>query len=334
VDKRPFASVLWKTPDGREIELKGLAVGRDAKYDFEVSIPVNTLLSDGSKFEMWFDPLNTSSHDFHDLLFANPESDQAEILPGQYQLVIEGMTFEADSDLDADLVLLGQVYGVAGTDFYRRDLIVPLLWGMPYALLIGLLGALSTTIVSMVFAAAGVWFGGWVDNFVQRLIDVNLVLPILAIAVMAYAFLGIDIVTILVVYIFLSAFGTPTKNFRAAFLQIKEAPYIEAAKAYGASNVRIILRYMVPRLIPVLIPQLVILIPSFVFLEATLGFFNIKMIYPTWGTVIYQATMHSGLFFSRYWVLQPIILLLLTGLGFSLFGFALERILNPRLKIE
>ena len=334
VDKRPFASVLWKTPDGREIELKGLAVGTDAKYDFEGSIPVNTLLSDESKFEMWFDPLDTSSHDFHDLLFANPESDLAEILPGQYQLVIEGVTFEVDSDLDADLVLLGQVYGAAGTDFYRRDLVVPLLWGMPYALLIGLLGALSTTIISMVFAATGVWFGGWVDNLVQRLIDVNLVLPILAIAVMAYAFLGIDIVTILVVYIFLSAFGTPTKNFRAAFLQIKEAPYIEAAKAYGASNVRIILRYMVPRLIPVLIPQLVILIPSFVFLEATLGFFNIKMIYPTWGTVIYQATMHSGLFFSRYWVLQPIILLLLTGLGFSLFGFALERILNPRLKIE
>jgi len=117
-------------------------------------------------------------------------------------------------------------------------------------------------------------------------------------------------------------------------LQIREAPYIEAAKAYGASNLRIILRYMVPRLIPVLIPQLVILIPSFVFLEATLGFFNIKMIYPTWGTVIYQATTHSGMFFSRYWVLQPIILLLLTGLGFSLFGFALERILNPRLKGE
>ena len=333
-DKRPFASVLWKTPDGREIELKAIAVGTDAKFDFEQSIPVSDLLNDGSNFGLWFDPLDQSNHNTHDLLFADPYATQAEILPGEYQLVIDGVTFEPDSDIDADLVLLGQVYGIAGTDFYRRDLLVPLLWGMPYALLIGLFGALSTTIISMIFAATGVWFGGWVDNLVQRMIDVNLVLPILAIAVMAYAFLGIDIVTILVVYIFLSAFGTPTKNFRAAFLQIKEAPYIEAAKAYGASNLRIILRYMVPRLIPVLIPQLVILIPSFVFLEATLGFFNIKMIYPTWGTVIFQATTHSGMFYSRYWVLQPIILLLLTGLGFSLFGFALERILNPRLKGE
>jgi len=333
-NKRPFASVLWKTPDGREIELKAIAVGTDAKYDFEQSILVSDLLNGDSNFGLWFNPLDHPNHNTHDLLFANPLSTQAEILPGEYQLVIDGVTFEADSDIDADLVLLGQVYGIAGTDFYRRDLLVPLLWGMPYALLIGLFGALSTTIISMIFAATGVWFGGWVDNLVQRMIDVNLVLPILAIAVMAYAFLGIDIVTILVVYIFLSAFGTPTKNFRAAFLQIKEAPYIEAAKAYGASNLRIIMRYMVPRLIPVLIPQLVILVPSFVFLEATLGFFNIKMIYPTWGTVIFQATTHSGMFYSRYWVLQPIILLLLTGLGFSLFGFALERILNPRLKGE
>jgi len=333
-EKRPFASILWRTPDGREIELKSTAVGTDSRYDFEENVPVNELLSSEANFNKWFDPLNTSIFQAHDMLFANPEFDGAEIVEGEYQIVIDGITFETGSDLDAELVLLGQVYGAAGTDFYRRDLIVPLLWGMPYALLIGLLGALSTTFISMIFAATGVWFGGWVDNLVQRMIDVNLVLPILAIAVMAYAFLGIDIVTILVVYIFLSAFGTPTKNFRAAFLQIKEAPYIEAAKAYGASNTRIILRYLVPRLIPVLIPQLVILIPSFVFLEATLGFFNIKMVIPTWGMVIFQATTHSGLFYSRYWVLQPITLLLLTGLGFSLFGFALERILNPRLKGE
>jgi len=194
-NKRPFASVLWKTPDGREIELKAIAVGTDAKYDFEQSIPVSDLLNDESNFGLWYDPLDNSSHNTHDLLFANPESAQAEILPGEYQLVVDGVTFEPESDIDADLVLLGQVYGIAGTDFYRRDLLVPLLWGMPYALLIGLFGALSTTIISMIFAATGVWFGGWVDNLVQRMIDVNLVLPILAIAVMAYAFLGIDIVT-------------------------------------------------------------------------------------------------------------------------------------------
>jgi len=114
-------------------------------------------------------------------------------------------------------------------------------------------------------------------------------------------------------------------------LQIRESPYIESARAYGASSFRIIVKYMVPRIIPVLVPQLVILIPSFVFLEATLGLFNISTGLPTWGTVIYQAASNGALYGSRYWVLAPLSLLLISGFAFSLCGSALEKILNPRL---
>ncbi len=329
--KRGFASLSWRTPDGRELELKNTKVMDLTQYDFEDGIQYQRWVNDNPNWEAWFNTLDISQNPPHHLLFADAKQSTPKVVQGRYELVIDGFTFEEGSDIQAELVMLGHVYGPAGTDYWRRDLVVPLLWGMPFALLIGLGGALFTTIISMALAATGVWFGGWVDNLVQRLIDVNLVLPILAIAVMAYAFLGVSVWTILIVYVFLNAFGTPTKNFRAAFLQIKDAPYIEAAKAYGANNNRIILRYMVPRLIPVLVPQLVILIPAFVFLEATLGFFNIRMLYPTWGTVIYMAAMRGGIFGSRFWLLQPIALLLLTGLGFSLFGFALERILNPRL---
>jgi peptide/nickel transport system permease protein len=329
--KRSFASIFWTTPDGRTLELRDTDVTNLSYYDFENGINYRRWVNENPNWAAWFNSEDLTQNAPHFLLFADPGHTIPRVVRGTYEVVIDGFTFEEGSDIQAELVMLGQVYGVAGTDFYRRDLLVPLLWGMPFALLIGLSGALFTTIISMALAATGVWFGGWVDNLVQRLIDVNLVLPVLAIAVMAYAFLGISVWTILIIYVFLNAFGTPTKNFRAAFLQIKDAPYIEAARAYGAKNNRIILRYMVPRLIPVLIPQLVILIPAFVFLEATLGFFNIRMLYPTWGTVIYLAAMRGGIFGSRFWMLQPIALLLLTGLGFSLFGFALERILNPRL---
>jgi len=329
--KRGFASLFWRTPDGRELELKTTEVANLTYYDFENGIPYRRWVNDNPNWAAWFNTSDITQNSPHYLLFNDPSSTVPKVIQGQYELVIDGFSFEEGSQIQAELVMLGQVYGAAGTDFWRRDLIVPLLWGMPFALLIGLGGALFTTIISMAMAATGVWFGGWVDNLVQRLIDVNLVLPILAIAVMAYAFLGISVWTILIVYVFLNAFGTPTKTFRAAFLQIKDAPYIEAAKSYGAKNGRIILKYMVPRLIPVLVPQLVILIPAFVFLEATLGFFNIRMLYPTWGTVIYQAATRGGIFGSRFWMLQPIALLLLTGLGFTLFGLALERILNPRL---
>jgi peptide/nickel transport system permease protein len=128
----------------------------------------------------------------------------------------------------------------------------------------------------------------------------------------------------------LNVFASPTKSFRAAFLQVRNAPYIEAARAYGASDGRIILQYLVPRILPMFIPQLVSLIPSYVFLEATLGIFNVRSDYPTWGRTIYDALRYGAHYGSSYWVLEPLSLLLLTGLAFAMLGFALERVLNPR----
>ncbi len=71
---------------------------------------------------------------------------------------------------------------------------------------------------------------------------------------------------------------------------------------------------------------------TYVFLEATPGIFGVKSAYPTWGRIIYDALQHGAIFGSSYWVFEPIFFLLLTGLAFSMLGFALEKILNPRLK--
>lgn len=331
-NKAPFVLLTWLTPDGREIELRGTAVSPGSSYDFGEKIPARRWVNQNENWQNWFNFSNIYSTPFHALLFASPDSiDGPEVVNGTYKLIIKGLTFEEESDIQAELVLLGQVYGSAGTDHLRRDLIVPLFWGMPFALIIGLLGSVLTTTLSMIIAAAGVWFGGWVDNLVQRLTEINLVLPVLAISVLAYAFLGINIWIVMFGIVLLNVFGSPTKNFRSAFLQFKDAPYIESARSYGASDFRIILKYMVPKIIPILVPQLIILIPSFVFLEATLGLFNINTGLPTWGTIIYQAMTKGALYGSRYWVLEPLSLLLLTGLAFALFGSALERLLNPRL---
>lgn len=244
------------------------------------------------------------------------------------------MTFEEGTDISIEFLLLGQVYGTAGTDYMRRDLLIPLLWGMPFALAFGLIGAVATTLLAMIIAATGVWFGGGVDGIIQRLTEVNMILPILAIGVLIYYLYDVSLWAVMAIVIALNVFGVPTKSFRAAFLQEKEAPYIEAARTYGASNTRIISTYMIPRIVPTLIPQLVALIPSLVFLEATLsilGVFDPR--FPTWGRVIFDALEQKALWGgSYYWVLEPITLLLLTSLAFTLLGFALERILNPRLQ--
>jgi peptide/nickel transport system permease protein len=329
-DKAPFASVQWVYPDGRTLDLKNKAVVAHTDYDFKTGINPAQILNRNPEWKNWFTLTGQYPTPAFQLLFAEPDSPQLVLQKGTYQLKVTSLLFEKDSDIQPQLVLLGQVYGWAGTDYGRRDLVVPLFWGMPFALLIGLLGAVLTSLVAMLLPAIGVWFGGWVDNLVQRLTEVNMVLPSLPIAVLTNVLFGWNIWVILGIIVVLNAFGSPIKTLRSAFLQAKEAPYIETARSYGASNFRIITRYLIPRILPVLIPQLITQVPSFIFLEATLGFFNIKSNYPSWGRIIYEGLTRGALYGSPFWVLEPITLLLLTSFAFAMLGAALERILNPR----
>ena len=223
---------------------------------------------------------------------------------------------------------------MAGTDIYRRDLKVALLWGVPIALAFGLLAALGTSILTMLFAAMGAWYGGWVDGLIQRITEVNLVLPFLSILVMIGTFYSRSIWVILGATVVLSIFTGQIKTLRAAFIQVKESTYIEAARAYGASNWRLIVLYLIPRLVPTLIPGLVSSVPTFVFLEASLSVLGLgDPTLPTWGKLINDAFVNGALYKGQYyWILEPAVLLMFTGLAFALLGFALDRIFNPRLR--
>jgi peptide/nickel transport system permease protein len=331
IEKFPFVSLVWKTPDGRVLNLKPIAVGHSINFDFKEGVQVPKFLNQNPEWKDWFVESGQYATPAYQLLFAQPGAAQPKTQTGEYQLEISSIFFEDNSDLHPQLVLLGQVYGLAGTDFWRRDLVVPLFWGMPFVLFIGLLGTFITTLVALVLPAVGVWYGGWLDNLIQRLTEVNMVLPGLAIVVLTNLLFGVNVWIILGIIVLLNAFGSPIKSFRSAFLQAKEAPYIEMASSYGASDFRIITRYLVPRILPVFMPQLVTQVPSFIFLEATLGFFNINSHYPSWGRIIYDGLAHGAIYGSPFWVLEPMFLLLLTGLAFAMLGSALERILNPRI---
>lgn len=117
------------------------------------------------------------------------------------------------------------------------------------------------------------------------------------------------------------------------FLQVKESSYVEAARAYGASNLRIVFRYLIPRVFPVLIPGFVTAIPAFVFLEAGLAFLGLgDPSLPTWGKILNDSGIAALLQGHYCWVMQPAILLMVSGFAFALIGFALDRIFNPRLR--
>ena len=81
------------------------------------------------------------------------------------------------SNLDAQMILYGKVFGAAGTDNLRRDLKVGLLWGLPVALSVGIIGALATTILSVIIAAIAAWFEGWVNGLIQRVSEISMIIP-------------------------------------------------------------------------------------------------------------------------------------------------------------
>lgn len=321
VDKPPFAAVSWITPDGREIRIVDMAIRREDRYLFSGDDRLQRRL-DGQ-------PANIG-------LFADPNSDPDNPVPlkGEYQLVMRVIDFEEDNEHTAEFVLYGKLAGIAGTDHRRRDLSVALLWGTPIALLFGLLAAVGTTVTTMIIAAIGVWQGGWVDETIQRITEVTLIIPLLPILIMIGTFYSKSIWVMLGVIILLSIFGAGIKTYRAVFLQVKESPYIEAAQAYGSSGTRIVMRYLVPRIIPLMVPQLVVLIPSFVFLEASLAVLGLgDPTLPTWGKILNDAYFNAALYNGfYYWVLLPAFLLMLTGLAFAMLGFSLDRIFNPRLR--
>ena len=318
-EKLPFASVLWITPDGREIRIADTALTHRDTFRFAQDQKLQKRLK---------------TDDVMQALFTDPEAETPTVVKGQYQLVINGVTFEEGSDIDTDFVLHGKLFGLAGTDKYRRDLMLPLLWGTPVALAFGLLAALGTSVITLIIAAIGTWYAGWLDNIIQRITEINLVLPFLAILIMVGTFYSRSIWVMLGVTVVLGIFGATIKTYRAIFLQSREASYIEAARAYGASNPRIIFVYLIPRMIPLLIPALVAAVPAYVFLEASLAVLGLgDPVLPTWGKIIENAFSDGALYRGLYyWVLEPAALLMLTGLGFALLGFALDRIFNPKLR--
>lgn len=316
-EKPPFVTLLLTTPDGEEHTIK------------------NFTATDRLGYILSYEDIELVSNDQPKAiqkLMGDPSTGLEKPQKGQYTLQVLGIVFEPGADLDVRGAFHGKVFGLFGTDSLRRDLTIAMLWGTPVALTFGIVGSVLTTTTTILIAAISAWYGGWVDGVLQRITEINITLPALPIAILVFMLYSKSIWVILAIMIAMNIFGNSLKEYRAMFLQFKESPYIEAAMAYGASNWRIIFKYMLPRIIQVMVPQLVIAVPSFVFLEATLAYLGVATPYlPTWGKVVNMA-LGQSIWGNYFWVVEPIVLVLITGLAFAFVGFALDKILNPRLR--
>ncbi len=318
-EKNPLIALTWVMPDGRQIEVGSFSI--TSAYNYYV-------FQDERLLRKLRTPLVEQG------MFGDPATELASALPGRYELQVTAYVFEPDADVNAEMVVYGKVHGMAGTDGRRRDLMLGLLWGTPVALAFGLLAAGGTTLSTIIIAAVGTWFGGWVDDLIQRLTEINMILPFFPVSLMIYILYSKSFWVILGVTVLLSVFGSAIKNYRSLFLQIKELPFFEAARAYGASDTRIIFRYMIPRIGTILVPHMVILVPTYVYLEAALSILGLydPATPPTWGQLVLQGLSDGVYQGAFYMVYEPAVLLMLTGYAFLLLGMSLERVFEPRLR--
>lgn len=320
--ERPVVSIYWRKPDGELVALiEGLRVRR--VQNVYISSEENLRLR-----------LGMAPHVGLLVLDPSVPLDEMQPMEGRYELIVRADVPGQASLEAAALTVYGQVHGWAGTDHRRRDLLLPLLWGTPIALAFGLLAAIGAQISTFVLAGIGTWFGGKLERAFLWITQVNAIIPLLPILIMISHLYQPRIWTILGLVIAFSVFSASMLSYRAMFLQLKESPYFEAAQAYGASNFRIIFRYLLPKIAPTLLPQFVMIVPAFVFLETTLSVLGLgDPFLPTWGKMISDAQSEGALYHGHYyWIILPSLLLMGLGLGFSLVGYSLDRIFNPKLR--
>ncbi len=261
---------------------------------------------------------------------------RADVLKGTYILEVDAISFEKNLSVQPKLIVYGNSYGIAGTDNYRRDLTVGLMWGAPVALAFGTIAAVVTVLLQVVIGAAGAWIGPRADEIVQRAADFFLVIPVLPILILINVVYTINIWLLLSWVILFSIVGGVTKISRSMVLQIREEQYVEAALSYGASKKRILTFHILPRIIPYTFALIALSAPSYVFLEAALSFLGLgDPNIPSWGRLLGQAFDAGALYYGWWWwVIFPALMIMLVSLGFTLLSYAFDKVVNPRLREE
>jgi peptide/nickel transport system permease protein len=266
-----------------------------------------------------------------------------QVLKGTYHLTITYVSYNSafefagkpliDNINSLQLILGGKVFGLMGTDSWGRDLFVGILWGAPAALIIGLLTSVVSVAIGVFLGVLSGFYGGRIDDVVQRITDYFLILPFLPLLIFLSFILHPSIWNLIWL---LSLFGWPgiTKVVRSIALQIRESGYVEAARALGASNIRILMRHVLPQALPYTFANIALSVPGAIFAEASISFLGLgDPVIPTWGKILGDAQANGAVIGGYWWwVLIPGLCIILVAMSFALLGNALDRILTPKLR--
>jgi peptide/nickel transport system permease protein len=222
---------------------------------------------------------------------------------------------------------------ILGTDEVGRDLATQIMYGGRISLLIGFLAALIKGGIGTLIGVTAGYFGGWREDLLMRITDVIMVIPGLPLMIVLSAILGTSFWNIILV-ISITGWAGTARVVRAQVLSLKERPFIESVKAIGASDFRIIGFHLLPNIFPLIVAQTVLGVGSAILAEAGLSFLGFgDPTHISWGMILHWAFV-SGSLSSNYWwyIIPPGLCITLVALGFTFVGYALDQIVNPRMR--
>jgi peptide/nickel transport system permease protein len=219
-----------------------------------------------------------------------------------------------------------------GTDELGRDVFSRTLYGARISLTVAFAVVGLSLLVGVAFGMAAGFYGGWVDTVVNvYLTNAFLALPGILLAVAFVAFLGPGLVN-MVLALALAGWVNYARLVRAQVMSVKEREYVQAARSLGATDMRLMIRHILPNIVQPLLVQAAVGMAAAVLAEATLSFLGLGVQAPTatWGAMLNDARSH--LFESPYLVFFPAMAVALCVLAFNLIGDGLRDYLDPRSK--
>lgn len=288
----------------------------------------------------------------HRIVFTDPgpdgkygTADDVEYPPGKYVFGIELIFVdqkEKAKDKDVEITVFiddfglffhGTSFGFLGTDHYGRDLFAQLVYGTRISLYLGLTVAVLTVTIGLAVGLAAGYLGRVVDEVLMRITDMLLVLPGLPLLIVLMAIMGAKLEN-LIILLGLLGWMSFARLIRSQVLSLRERPFVEAAKAVGAGRIHIIINHILPSVMSLVYIVLATSVPGAITAEAALawlGFFDPQRM--SWGRMLHDIFEAKALT-NWWWIFPPGLCIAMVAVSFILLGFALDEVLNPKLRLR